>query len=255
MTSCVRFAINSQLPHSMSLLHTSYATMTGLSRSQDHDAYHYRHLGFICGRNERSMVARINPFDGPLGRRLYHALLGEVLKCHCGLPFASVQHLAVHYRTCTVDLATAATTGASLKACYMHSFGINYKFHDMSAFLDKATWMVQDVSSTPSFSKLAIDEDIAYCRKLKIAPSIVLVRDSGYGMVSWTPNKQKGVDHWTRLHRQVFNFRSEDIIMTVQWIRHVRTSLYANKSLSIATSQLLYTSVIGCRHINEHANH
>lgn len=86
----------------------------------------------------------------------------------------------------------------------------------MSAFFDNATRLVQDVSSTPSLSKLAIDEDIAYCRKLKIAPSIVLVRDSGFGMVSWTPNKEKSVTSRTRQHREVFGLRGQDIIMAIR---------------------------------------
>lgn len=85
-------------------------------RQDSHGACHCRHLVFICGHNERSTVARVNRLDGPLGQHLYHALLGKVLKCRCGLPFASIQHLAVHYRTCTVDFATAATTVPLLKA-------------------------------------------------------------------------------------------------------------------------------------------
>ena len=149
------------------------------------DSCHYHHLGFACGHNERPIVAFMNRFSGPLGRRLYHALLGEVLKCHCGLPFASIQHLAAHYGTCIVDPANANTTGPSLMAWYMHSFGINSKFHDLSVFLDKATWMLQEVSDPPrvSFSRLGMDENIAFCRTLKTPPTIVVVRDSGFGLV------------------------------------------------------------------------
>lgn len=71
---------------------------------------------------------------------------------------------------------------------------------------------MRNVSSTPLFSKLAIDEDIAYCRKLKIAPSIVLVCDSGFGIVSWTPNKEKSVASGTRQPGEVFGLHGQDVI-------------------------------------------
>lgn len=182
---------------------------------------HYGHLGFACDHNEPLPTG--NRFDGPLGRRLYHTILGEVLKCHYGLPFASVQHLALRYKTCSVN-STATTAGPSLKAWYMHAFGINHGYHDFAVNAERAGWMVQDVFSDPTaipipkprFSKLGIDADTAYCRKLRAAPGIVLVRDSRFATVSWTPNKQKSVGHWTRQYREVFNLRGKDMTMAVR---------------------------------------
>lgn len=85
----------------------------------------------------------------------------------------------------------------------MHAFGINYDYHDFTVYVDKASCMIQGFFSDPTaipipkphFSKLGIDEYIAYCRKLGTAPGIVLVRDSGFATVSWTPSKEGSVDH------------------------------------------------------------
>jgi hypothetical protein len=57
-------------------------------------------------------------------------------------------------------------------------------------------------------SKLRIDGDITCCRKLKMGPSIFLVRDSRFAPVSWTQNKEKSVDHCTRQHWEVFNLNA-----------------------------------------------
>ena len=87
--------------------------------AKDHvyGACHYRHLGLTCGHNEQFPAG--HRFDDPLGCYLYQTPLREVLKCHCGLPFALDQHVALGYKTYTVDPTTA--TG-SLAQGLVHAF-------------------------------------------------------------------------------------------------------------------------------------
>jgi hypothetical protein len=49
---------------------------------------YYGHLGFDFSHDAN--LQEVHRFLGLLDRCLYHALLGDVLKCHCGLPFASI---------------------------------------------------------------------------------------------------------------------------------------------------------------------
>lgn len=119
----------------------------------------------------------------------------------------------------------------------------------MSAFFDNATQLVQDVSSTPSLSKLAIDEDIAYRRKLKIAPSIVLVRDSEFGMISWTPNKEKSVASRTRQHREVFGLHGQNVIMAIQCSSRVLPVVSSEATSDCLKKEWRATSVLEHRGI------
>jgi hypothetical protein len=146
----------------------------------------YGLLGFTCGHNDRK-EKRCS--KGVLGARLYHTLFGEVLKCECRLPFASVQHLALHRPTCHVSPAT--TKGPSLKSWFMHAYGSNYDQLDMSLYRLKASWVMQisfpesnnkGKQEIATFGKIARDADIPMARKLKSAGllTIALVQDSNF---------------------------------------------------------------------------
>lgn len=68
---------------------------------------------------------------------------------------------------------------------------------------------------------MLLEEDIAYCHKLEPAPSIFLVRDSGFATICWHQNTHKSVDHCTGQHRDVFNLDGKDIIMVIQCSSYV----------------------------------
>jgi hypothetical protein len=40
---------------------------------------------------------------------LWHFLLGQILTCHCGLAFPSVQHLGMYWRICRMSPASPET--------------------------------------------------------------------------------------------------------------------------------------------------
>ena len=137
---------------------------------------------------------------GLLGARLYHALLGEVLKCNCGLPFASLRHLGLHSIACCVGSTT--TQGPSLKSWFMHVWGSNYDQIDISVYQFKASWLMQTSfpgpkrsgnQEVPTFGRIARDADISMIRKLRNAspPTIALVRRSRYEDLDWTGTTKK----------------------------------------------------------------
>lgn len=79
-------------------------------------------------------------FASVYGKRLYHTLLGKVVKCYCGAQLPTLQHLGVHWLTCDVDLSTSL--GSSLYSWFMHAFGQNYGAMGPLRTLDKkAGWL------------------------------------------------------------------------------------------------------------------
>jgi hypothetical protein len=54
-------------------------------------------------------------------RRMWHTWMGQVLRCLCGLPFKSIQHLGVHWLSCRV-VDPLIATGPSLYSWAMHAW-------------------------------------------------------------------------------------------------------------------------------------
>lgn len=215
----------------------------------------YHHLIFACGHNDQ--FREVSRFFGPLGRLLYHTLLGKVLKCHCGLPFASVQHLASHYKTCVIgpdanatnptNAASATDTGPSTKSWFVQSLGMNHDYLDFSVYSDQASWMIQTVftngsASNPKLEVLGLepDVDIAHCCQIAAATNGVVIRDDDFATISWTSNKYKSVDHWTRQRRELFKTPGGEIIMTIRCSSRV-FSLVSSEATSDNLEQECYS--------------
>lgn len=99
------------------LFSTSSMSMALLLSGRAIPAHHAHMIQTIASvpTNARQHTTRLS---GAFGDRAYHILPGHVYKCHCGLPFASAQHLGVHYRACTVDPDT--TYVPSFPDWFMH---------------------------------------------------------------------------------------------------------------------------------------
>jgi hypothetical protein len=173
---------------------------------------------YDCGHD--GLITLKKPFTGIFGHRFYHALLRKLFFCcHCGLPFASKQHLGVHFLVCKVDEAEAMLYGPSLYSWYMHAIGRNYDKLSMEVYDDKGGWMrLTDEKDDPQIVDLPSHIPRLLCQRSKRPPNLTVVRKSKFGKRSWTKHYAKSVHYWTHQHEVIFEMDplTPDLIMHVQ---------------------------------------
>jgi hypothetical protein len=99
--------------------------------------------------------------------------------CHCGLPFASKQHLSAHYLVCKVDEAEVMLYSPSLYSWYMYAIGRNYDRLSMEVYDDKGGWMrLTDRTDDSQTVNLPSYIPRLLSQLSKRPPSLVVVRGS-----------------------------------------------------------------------------
>lgn len=147
------------------------------------------------------------------GDRASHIKFGDVFTCHCGLPFPSLQHIAVHHLTCTVQ--QPMPYGPSLNFWYI--FGWGRDFDQMNFLYSRAnisSWLAVSTSSSKAF---LTPLSSAACMQPKKSSSIAIVRmSSSYdNYEAWSESMINSIATWTQEHDLLFHLDGDPRILGV----------------------------------------